>query len=276
VLDDIGLCVRIEVQVHAEHISGSVVSTANGCEPDVALILAPGPIHDIVLPVNADIQTRDREVLEQALLTVADEGQTLAMKKVEFGVQRPRGDVRDFTDAPERGLVHQKLEDQPVLVRLLLSDSRRTHREGLCAGVAAVAFRARSGGAIAAIAGRAGRDADTVVGAVRVGAGCFRRCAQIGAETLVLLSDALVTLERRILTADVTLEHGELPTSTEDGIAVALRAAPSSLGRGDGVILTVGVLAEVDLDPAVLERDPRLRASGRFFLHGVIPLSSIR
>jgi hypothetical protein len=50
----------------------------------------------------------------------------------------------------------------------------------------------------------------------------------------------------------------------------------TSLGGGDGIILTVGVLAEVHLDPAVLGRDPRLQTSGRFLLHGVIPLSSIR
>ena len=168
------------------------------------------------------------------------------------------------------------MEYQPVLVRLLLPDGRRAHREGLCADVAAVAFGARPGGTIAAIAGRADRDADTVVGAVHIRTGRFHGWAQIGAETFALLSDALVTLERWILTASVALEHRELRASTNDGIAVALRAAPSSRGGRYAVILTVGILAEVDLDPAVFYWDPRLRISGRFLLQGVIPLSSIR
>jgi hypothetical protein len=80
---------------------------------------------------------------------------------------------------------------------------------------------------------------------------------QVGAETLALLSDALVTLERRILAACMALEHGELPASTDHSIAVALRAAPSGLGGWDAVILTVGILAEVGLDPAVLSRNSR-------------------
>ena len=72
-----------------------------------------------------------------------------------------------------------------------------------------------------------------------------------GAETFVLLSDALVTLEWWKLAAGVAFEHWVLPASTDDSIAVALRTAPSSRGGRDAVILTAGVLAEVDLDPAV-------------------------
>jgi hypothetical protein len=74
----------------------------------------------------------------------------------------------------------------------------------------------------------------------------------------------------------MALEHGELSASTDDGIAVTLRAAPSPLGCGNAIILTLRVLAEVNLDPAVLRWDPRLGIFGRFFLHGTIPLSSIR
>ena len=105
------------------------------------------------MPVDADVEARDRKALEQASLPVADEGQALVMKEVEFGVQCSGGDVRDFADAPERGLVHQEPEDQSVLMRLLLSNGRGTHREGLGAGVAAVAFGARPSGAIAAVVG---------------------------------------------------------------------------------------------------------------------------
>ncbi len=92
--------------MHAEHISSGVVGAADGCELDVALVFALGPVHDVVLPIDADVETRDREALEQASLPVVDEGQALAMKEVEFRVQRPGGNVRDFADAPERGLVH--------------------------------------------------------------------------------------------------------------------------------------------------------------------------
>ncbi len=115
-----------------------------------------------------------------------------------------------------------------------------------------------------------------MVGTVDVGTGWFRGYAQVGAQTPALLSDALVALERRILAASVALEHGVLPSSTDDGIAVALRAAPSGLGGWGAVVLAVGILAEVDLDPAMLERDPRHRTSGRFLLHWMIPLSSVR
>ena len=139
-LDNIGLYARVKVQVHAEHISSVIISAADGCKLDVALILALGPVDDILLAVNADIQTRDREVFQQTLLPMADEGQTLTVKKVEFWVKSPGGDVRNFTDAPKRDLVHQQLEDQPILVRLFLPNGRRTHREGLSAGIAAVAF----------------------------------------------------------------------------------------------------------------------------------------
>ncbi len=55
VFDDVGFYVGVEVQVHSEHISGSVVGAADGCELDVALVLALGPVNDVVLPVNADI-----------------------------------------------------------------------------------------------------------------------------------------------------------------------------------------------------------------------------
>ena len=137
--------------MHSEHISGGIVGTAYGCELDIALVFALGPIHDIVLSVNTEIETRDREALKQAPLPIAGEGQALAMQEVELRVQRPVGDIGDFAQAAERGLVHQELEDQPVLVRLLLSDGRVTYRKGLGAGVAAVAFGARPGGAIAAV-----------------------------------------------------------------------------------------------------------------------------
>ena len=92
----------------------------------------------------------------------------------------------------------------------------------------------------------------------------------------MLLSNALVTLQRRILAAGMALEYGELSASTDNGIAVTFRAAPSPLGCGIAVIFTLRVLAEVDLDPAVLRWDPRLGIFGRFFLQGTIPLSSIR
>ena len=94
-----------------------------------------------------------------------------------------------------------------------------------------------------------------MVGAIRVRTGCFRGYAQVGAETLVLLSDALVALERWILAAGATFEHGVVPTSTDDSIAVALCTAPSALIGRDAVILTLWILAEVDLDPAVLGRN---------------------
>jgi hypothetical protein len=45
--------------------------------------------------------------LKQVSLPVADEGQALTMKEVDLRVQRPAGDIGDFAQAPERGLVHQ-------------------------------------------------------------------------------------------------------------------------------------------------------------------------
>jgi hypothetical protein len=163
VFKGVGLHVRVEVQVHFEHISGGVVGAADGCELDVALVFALGPIHDVVLPVDTELETRNRETLKHAPLPVAGEGQALAMKEVELRVQRPVGDIRDFAQAPEWGLVHQELENQPVLVRLLLSDGRATYREGLGAGAATVAFGAGVGGAIAATVGRSGGDTDAVI-----------------------------------------------------------------------------------------------------------------
>lgn len=121
-LDDLGLHLRVEVQVHSEHISGGIVGAADGGELDVALVFALRPIHDVVLSVDTEIETRDREALQQAPLPMAGESQALAIKKVELRVQRPVGDIGDFAQAAERGLVHQELEDQPVLVRLLLPD----------------------------------------------------------------------------------------------------------------------------------------------------------
>jgi hypothetical protein len=58
------------------------------------------------------------------------------------------------------------LEDQPVLVRLLLSDDGGTHRKGLGAGVAAVTLGPGAGGAIAAVMGRTSGDAYAVVSAI--------------------------------------------------------------------------------------------------------------
>jgi len=115
-----------------------------------------------------------------------------------------------------------------------------------------------------------------MVGAVHIGTGSFRRGVQVNAEALAFLSDALVTLERRILAAGITLEYRALPASTGYGVAITLCTAPSRLGCRDAVILALGVFAEVDLDSAVLQWDPRLRIIGRFSLHGMIPLSPIR
>ena len=115
-----------------------------------------------------------------------------------------------------------------------------------------------------------------MIGTIHVRAGWFWGYTQVGAKPLAFLSDALITLERRILAAGMAFEHRELPASTDHSIAVTLRAAPSGLGGWDAVILTVGVLAEVDLNPAACGRDPRRGTSGRFLLQRVIPLSPVR
>jgi len=103
---------------------------------------------------------------------------------------------------------------------------------------------------------------------MRVWTGCFRGYAQVGAETLVLLSDALVALERWILAAGATFEHGVLATSTDDRIAVAGCAAPSALSGRDAVIRTLWILAEVGLDPAVPGRISGVEPPEDFFCTG--------
>ena len=60
VFDDVGLHVRVEVQMPSEHVSGGGIGAADSCELDVVLVFALGPIHDIVLPVHTEIKTRDR------------------------------------------------------------------------------------------------------------------------------------------------------------------------------------------------------------------------
>ena len=274
--DDVGLPVRVEVPVPSEPLSGGVVGAADGCERDGAWGFAWGPIHEVVRPITTEMETRDRDALKPAPRPGADEGAAWAMPAAEFRVQRPGGDRRDAAHAPEGGLVHQALEHQPVLVRRLGPDGRVTHRKGLGAGVAAVAFGAGPGGALPAGVRRTGGDSEAVTGPVQVGAGGGRGDAQGGAETRALLSEALVTLERRILAAGGALEHGQLPARTDPRLAVALRAAPRALGGWDAVLLTVRILAEVNRDPAVLGRHSRHGPCGRCLPHGVIPLSSVR
>jgi hypothetical protein len=115
-----------------------------------------------------------------------------------------------------------------------------------------------------------------MIDTIEVRARWLRRHTQIDAKTLALLSDALVTLERRILAAGMALEHRILPTSTDHRIAVTLGAAPRGLGRWNAIILTAGILAEVYLDPLACRRDPRHETCGRILLQRMIPLSPVR
>jgi hypothetical protein len=61
-------------------------------------------------------------------------------------------------------------------------------------------------------------------------------------------------------------------------LACSLRDDPtfSDLGGWDTVVLAVGILTEVDLDPAKFGLDPGHHASRGFFLHRVIPLSLVQ
>ncbi len=204
---------RIEVQVHPEDIAGDVIGTADGGELDVALVLAPRPIDHVVLSVDSDVEPRDREPAEQTPLPVAREGQALAVQEVDFRVEGPRGDVSDLAQPPEGALVHEQPEDQPVLVRLLLSHGGHADREGLPAGVAAVALGARLGSAIAAVVGRATGDANGVVGALGVWADGVRGGREVGAKAFALLDDPAVALQRWVLTAGEALQHRKLTTT---------------------------------------------------------------
>lgn len=63
-LNDIGHDVRVKVQVHPENVASGVVSAANGAELNVALVCALRPVHDVVLSIDTEIESRDREAFE--------------------------------------------------------------------------------------------------------------------------------------------------------------------------------------------------------------------
>jgi hypothetical protein len=166
------------------------------------------------------------------------------------------------------------MEDQPGLVRLLLSHGGQADREGLPAGIATVALGARLGSAIAAVVGRATGDANGVVGALGVWADGVRGGSEVGAKAFALLDDPAVALQWWVLTAGEALQHRKLTTSADHDVAITLAAPPSGLASRHAIVRAARVLAEIDLDSTARWRDARPPISGRFFLHVKIPLPS--
>jgi hypothetical protein len=75
--------------MNAEHIAAGVVSTANGAELRVTLVLALRPVDQMILAINADIQTLGCQfALEQQTFSLAGKKLRLLIKEVDFVVER--------------------------------------------------------------------------------------------------------------------------------------------------------------------------------------------
>jgi hypothetical protein len=130
-LNDFCVHGAVEVQVHPENIAGLVVSRTDGVQDDISAVFLVVPVHDIVLPVAAQIKRANRHAVEKASLPVSDEIQALAIEEVGLAVKRLGVDVGHLADAPHGRFVHQEGEDGPVLVRGLVTGGGFADSEGL-------------------------------------------------------------------------------------------------------------------------------------------------
>ena len=114
-LNDFAVQRRVEVKVHTKAVTVFIVHRCDGRQLDVALVLAHQPVHQIVLSVNAKVQSADGEV-GQSTLTVSSKTLALTMKEVETVIEGFGVNVHDFDDAAHGHLVDQQFKNGFVLV----------------------------------------------------------------------------------------------------------------------------------------------------------------
>ena len=254
---------RVEVRVHAEDVSRRVVGGRHGRQRDVALVLPPGPIDHVLLPVHAHVKARDLHVRESPL-PVGQERQGLPVEEVDAFVQHFRVHVRRLADPAQRHLADQHGEDRPVLVRLPLLgdgvDPGRLDRKSLPAGFATVsraADRRRSEGVVGPRHARR----DAVVFAEGLGAG--RRRVRLLQQAVGFLENAEVALERESLPAGVAADPRRAGTASVEDVGIdGVPSASDRLRDGHAEIGTGRGLAMVDVDARDRGRNLR-RGRGR-------------
>ena len=116
-LDFFGIQRRVIVEVHLEDVAGGT----DGVENDIAAIFVAVLVHHVVLTVGGQVEPRQHHAGQHVRLPVASEGEALAVEELDLAVEPFGADVGDLADASQWRLVHQQGEDQPVLVRLLVT-----------------------------------------------------------------------------------------------------------------------------------------------------------
>lgn len=193
------------------------------------------------------------------------------MQEIDLAVDRWHPDVEDLADSLERLLVHEELEEGPVLVGQPLA-GLRPFREGKspAAGLTPVATGVGAGDAEPLIRTAADADINSVVQALFVRAGFEgRRIVKICGKPRVLLLDRLVALEGRILAARLAdQERTETVFAAKDvaivGTFIGAGTARLLLGTcGAAEVRALHVFAEIDLNALIGRWNPRI-AERRF------------
>ncbi len=113
----------------SKNIAGSVVGGSDGVKGHVSSIRRTRPVDHVILAIDADVESSDLSFWEGPFSSPGKK-HTLAVDKIDLAVESFLAYTGHLTNPAKGHFVHEKTENDKVLVRHSLSICGRSNREG--------------------------------------------------------------------------------------------------------------------------------------------------